>query len=245
MIETASRQIFPALPPHLAQQKLLQSLGRQQRGLMNELCYGVGARSALRLGFFTAFPFAEAGYVGGYLVLNGVGRPLEFHCTTPVKPTRAQEILYGPTLKPYLFGEQMGPALLAKAKAPVQLIFVAQWESLALATAVDEPVALVLPAKKNGTSGLQLPGGRPLFESSTISAGPNPEPETGPTTVAVSLLPQREELLIGCNRLVVAQTNPDVTAKVRQLLSPWAETFDLSEPFDRIRAAIEEAVRRG
>lgn len=212
---------------------------------MNEVCHGVGTRSALRLGFFTAVPFAEAGYIGGYLVLNGVGRPLEFHCTTPVKPTRAQEILYGPTLKPYLFGEQMGPALLAKAKAPVQLIFVAQWESLALATAVEEPVVLVLPAKRNGTGSSQLSGVPGAAEERTITAGEIPTEDTGSAVSQVSLLPPRDELALGRNRLVVAQTAPDVSNKVRQLLSPWAETFDLSEPFVRIRAAIEEALRRG
>jgi hypothetical protein len=60
--------------------------------------------------------FTEIGLVGGYLVLNAAGRPLEFHCTAPVKPTRAQQILYGPTLAPYLYGEQIGQALLAKSK---------------------------------------------------------------------------------------------------------------------------------
>ncbi len=50
------------------------------------------------------------------MLLNAAGRPLEFHCTAPVKPNRTQEILYGPMLKPYLYGEQIGQTLLAKSK---------------------------------------------------------------------------------------------------------------------------------
>src|SRR5262245_61408636 len=68
------------------------------------------------LGFLTVVENAELGLLGGYLLLNAAGRPLEFHCTAPVKPNRAQEILYGPTLKPFLYGEQIGQTLLAKSK---------------------------------------------------------------------------------------------------------------------------------
>jgi len=68
------------------------------------------------LGFLTIVENTELGLIGGYLLLNAAGRPLEFHCTVPVKATRTQEILYGPTLKPYLYGEQIGQTLLAKSK---------------------------------------------------------------------------------------------------------------------------------
>ena len=44
------------------------------------------------------------------MLLNLAGRPLEFHCTAPVKPNRVQQILYGPSLQPYLYGEQIGPS---------------------------------------------------------------------------------------------------------------------------------------
>lgn len=52
-------------------------------------------KSTIALGFLTVVEHKQHGLFGGYLVLNQVGRPLEFHCTAPVKPNRAQEILYG------------------------------------------------------------------------------------------------------------------------------------------------------
>jgi len=76
----------------------------------------LATKPALCLGFLTVVENAELGLLGGYLLLNAAGRPLEFHCTAPVKPNRAQEILYGPTLLPFLYGEQIGQTLLTKSK---------------------------------------------------------------------------------------------------------------------------------
>jgi len=79
-------------------------------------------KSVPAIGFLTVTEHAEHGLFGGYLILNVSGRPLEFHCTAPLKPSRAQEILYGPTLRPFLFGEQIGQTLLAKAKVKPLLV---------------------------------------------------------------------------------------------------------------------------
>ena len=49
-----------------------------------------------------------AGYVGGYLVTNRWGRPLEFRLSSPVLPNKVQQILYGPTLEPYLCHTYIG-----------------------------------------------------------------------------------------------------------------------------------------
>ena len=59
------------------------------------------------------------GFTGGLLVVCEKGRPLEFHCTEPVLPSRAEQILFGPTLRGYVCGDQIGGALLAKAKLPI------------------------------------------------------------------------------------------------------------------------------
>ena len=60
----------------------------------------------VHLGFLTVIECARDGFVGGLLILNQLGRPLEFHCSVPVRPNRAQEILYGPTLCGFLCGER-------------------------------------------------------------------------------------------------------------------------------------------
>ena len=78
--------------------------------------------------------------IGGYLVLNGLGRPLEFHCTEPVKPNRAQEILYGPTLRGFLCGEQIGQALFQHAQSTPELVLTDTEAMLTLRDFTEVPI---------------------------------------------------------------------------------------------------------
>src|SRR5207344_1424341 len=98
------------------------------------------------LGFLTVVENEELGLLGGYLLLNASGRPLEFHCTAPVKPNRTQEILYGPTLRPFLYGEQIGQTLLAKSKLTPLVVCTDNEAVLATRDCTDIPVVLVLGA---------------------------------------------------------------------------------------------------
>jgi len=95
------------------------------------------------IGFLTLGEHSELGLYGGYLVLNVAGRPLEFHCTAPVKANRAQEILYGNTLRPYLYGEQIGQTLIKKAKAQVAVVLTDVEHALSARPHIDLPLAIV------------------------------------------------------------------------------------------------------
>lgn len=102
-----------------------------------------GSRSAPSIGFFTVQEFPELGLIGGYLILNPSGRPLEFHCTAPVRANRTQEILYGPTLAPYLYGEQIGQTLIAKGNAKPLFVCTDIEPALAVKNFVVPPVVLL------------------------------------------------------------------------------------------------------
>lgn len=99
-----------------------------------------GAKLLPAIGFLTVREFSELGLIGGYLILNTSGRPLEFHCTAPVRANRAQEILYGPTLTPYLYGEQIGQTLLAKAKSKPLFVCTNVKAALVVRSFVSTPV---------------------------------------------------------------------------------------------------------
>ncbi|MGI8979784.1 MAG: hypothetical protein ACR2FY_11220 [Pirellulaceae bacterium] len=99
------------------------------------------------IGFLTVTEHAEHGLFGGYLILNVSGRPLEFHCTAPLKPSRAQEILYGPTLRPFLFGEQIGQTLLAKSRVKPFFVCTDAEPMLAAREFSDVPLLLVQTAE--------------------------------------------------------------------------------------------------
>ncbi len=102
---------------------------------------GKDAQDQFRLGFLAAVEDAERGVVGGLLVTNRFGRPLEFQCTTPVKPNRTQQILYGPTLRPYLLAEVIGRTLMDKVGVKPHLVLIETPELLDLRTQIEIPVA--------------------------------------------------------------------------------------------------------
>jgi hypothetical protein len=98
------------------------------------------------IGFLTVLEHPQHGLFGGYLILNMAGRPLEFHCTAPVKANRAQQILYGPTLEAFLYGDQIGGTLLAEATIEPLAVCTDREQVLSVRDLVNVPVAVVIPA---------------------------------------------------------------------------------------------------
>ena len=185
-----------------------------------------GKKSKPALGFLTILRHEQHGLFGGYLILNTLGRPLEFHCTAPIKPNRAQEILYGPTLEAFLYGEQIGQTLLKQAGIEPLLICTNQETTLAVREHTDLPVVLVL---------LQTEA---LIESSVPEASAQIKYRIDG---AHGGRPNLQNFDLGCNRLALPSRLEEDRRKITERLSGIAENLDLAEPFDRIRDAIEEA----
>ena len=107
-------------------------------------------------GYLSAVESAEHGFFGGYLLVSPLGRPVEFHCTAPMRPSRAQQILYGPTLQPYLLGEQIAGTLLAKAQTKPQIILTDQSSVLCHRAKLDLPLVYLQPVSElASTQGVQ------------------------------------------------------------------------------------------
>jgi len=111
--------------------------------------------SRLHLGFLRIAQ-TDQGYVGGLLVTNHLGRPLEFQCTTPVRPNRTQEILYGPTLQPFIYAELIGKTLYERVSIKPQMIVVQQDNLLELRRQIDLPIACVLEGGSSMDHAIQL-----------------------------------------------------------------------------------------
>jgi hypothetical protein len=93
------------------------------------------------LGFLTILR-EPCGYVGGYLITNAWGRPLEFRLTSAVQPNKVQQILYGDALEPYLCAELIGKTLVEKSTTPVQVVVTDLPAALDLRTKMDLPIVL-------------------------------------------------------------------------------------------------------
>jgi hypothetical protein len=169
----------------------------------------------LCLGFLTILHEAS-GHLGGYLVTNTWGRPLEFRLSSAVQPNRVQQILYGGTLLPYICADLIGKTLVDKAGVPVGLVVTDREAVLDLRMKLEAPVLWL---------------GAPDDPRALALAG-------GPTAVA-SAAAGRGPLL--CHPRFASDDVP----LARDLLARLDSAFDLAEPFGRIREAISEARKLG
>lgn len=111
---------------------------------------------ALRLGFLTAIHLENRGHLAGLLVTNKYGRPLEFQCTAPVRPNRTQELLYGPTLVPFLLGELLSKTLIERIGVKPHVVLTDRVEMLDVRRHVSLPVACVV--NKEAAKGQEFDG---------------------------------------------------------------------------------------
>jgi len=227
------------------------------------------------LGFLSVTEHPKHGLIGGYLVLNSTGRPLEFHCTTPVKPSRTHEILYGNTLEAYLYGEQIAGTLLSRSKTPVSFVMTDTPAVLAAQENSEIPVGFVFTPKKKKETVLPevsqntTEGGEanPLVEVSppivvpeeineTIksfgienhrlqSQGEEEELPTAPPEVAGLDMSYWSVFKIGNRVAALPGEDERRRNKLLETVSTTARMIDLAEPFTRIRIAIEEAQKAG
>lgn len=191
-----------------------------------------------KIGFITVVVNDRNGLLGGFLVLNQFGRPVEFHCTAPVHANRAQEILYGNTLLPFLYGEQIAKTLIARTDSRPVVVLTDNPFVLAGAPLVKYPVGLVFPRKKGDPDAEKATG------ASNISnpAEPLPLNEIIPPVPGLDLS-HWSEVVKGNTHLAL----PDSAMEkgLSEVLDLFLLSIDPTEPFERIRLAIEEAQKAG
>jgi hypothetical protein len=175
--------------------------GERRHGMQQQEAAGPDGPT---FGFLTVVDSPTHGVFGGYLLVDALGRPVEFHCTTPVKVSRAQQILYGPTLHGHLHGRQIGATLLAEGTTQPEVVLTDVASMLEVRPHTGLPVALVQRAEAEGAA-----------------AG----------------------FVIGAARVLPHDADASGAAAVRDRLAALGAAVDLCEPFERIRAAIDEAQR--
>ncbi len=159
------------------------------------------------------------GYFGGLLSINRLGRPVEFHCSLPIKPSRAQVILYGETLDDFLVGEQISYAIVGKVRNTPKIIFTDLMSVLPLRRLCSIPVACIATDKESSASsastGMQYPASLLHDETVRVQLG----------NAALLILREFEK-------------DQQVLQDVWNISLPQ---FNLKEPFERIVEALREA----
>jgi len=83
----------------------------------------------LNLGYLTAI-HEEGKYIGGLLVVDELGIPLEFKYTEPFEPTRLQRVLYGKSLEMYVEHGLIMKSLLKNAETRPDVYFTDRLEAI-------------------------------------------------------------------------------------------------------------------
>jgi hypothetical protein len=172
------------------------------------------AATALNVGFLTVL-HEPNGYLGGYLVTNHWGRPLEFRLSTAVQPNRVQQILYGGTLQPYICADLIGKTLVDKTGVAVHLVVTDREPVLDLRLKLEVPVVWLAPP------------GDPVAEG-MAAAG------------ALVLPPAGGRGAVLCHPRFLT----DIST-VKEMVERLNGAMDLAEPFQRIREAVGEARKLG
>ena len=188
---------------------------------------------------------------------------MEFHCTVPVHPNRAQEILCGNTLESFLCGHQIAPALYKRKKTDICAVLTDSVSALCFQDLVKTPVFLLREAVEEREPAKE--GGRTVNENGEDSCQSIYEPgemdhgefPRGKFAVGARIPPSRlsdEEFVDslpgiasgdwssrdsnGCH-FVVSHKITD--SKIWSKIAVFQKLIDLVEPFERIRLAINES----
>lgn len=158
-------------------------------------------------------------YIGGLMVTDGRGLPIEFRYTEPIQPTKIQQILYGQVLSGYIKREVILDTLLKSIESKFKCLLV-------------EDEQLVNASASKGFSIIRL----------TETKSP-PLTELGQTEVisATEILLQtaHQASPIRLNLPENPETVPDGGQPVYSLLTEAGQTMDVQEPLKRIHKALE------
>lgn len=185
---------------------MIDSMGRKFVLKSIAMMSASSSSASFLLGYLAFVPLDGHSMVGGYLIVTDCARPVEFHCTAPVCPSKTHEILYGPTLRSVLCGEQIGPALVSQTELRPQLLITDEASALAMRAMTSCPIALVEENAEGGSSPAtewSMRCGRSLLTSNVAST-------------------EDHEL---------------ISQALAALMGDW----EIAEPLERIRAAIQEA----
>ena len=128
-------------------------------------------------------------------------------------------------MESFLYGEQIGQTLVSQSASLPLLVCTDREPALAVREHVSAPVVLVLPPETPKTP--SETGGRNPGRFFRLDG-----PHRGPRLVTFQF---------GRNRLALPERAEEDRRLIGERLAELAELFDLAEPFQRIREAIEEA----
>ena len=109
----------------------------------------------IRLAFIDVAVFSDGSIRGGILTTDIETRPFEFRATSPIKPTQVQQILYGASLKDYVYGELICVPLIKATKEKLSVVMTKENFLISVRPLVSVPVILVRPNSAPTNDGIK------------------------------------------------------------------------------------------
>ncbi len=171
----------------------------------------------LSFGYVLSLSVAEDVFMGGAMVTDIHGLPLEFRYTEPVRATKLQRILYGDVLEKYIHGDVIAGNLIGRLEQKPDLFVVSEPALLDTVWAAGKRVLLML--------GARVP---PLKEFGAVQ-------DISETEYFLQVTDSGSPVRI---RLPEAG-DPTLRAEATRLLTEAGRTMDPTEPLARVEAAIK------
>lgn len=176
------------------------------------------AAQKLTLGYVLSQVVADDVFMGGAMVTDAFGLPLEFRYTEPVRATKLQRILYGDVLEKYIHGDVIAGNLISRLEQKPELFL------------VSDP-AVLDAVQAAGRKAVQLSPGRvpPLKEFGAVQ-------EISETEFFLQVTDSGSPVRV---RLPGRSPDAALRAEATRLLTDIGRTMDPTEPAQRIEAAIK------
>ncbi len=175
-----------------------------------------------RLGYLTIQATTDANaFSGGLLTTDSELRPLDFRCTTAVRPTPLQKVLYGDILRQHLFVDLLGLTLVRAADPQPDLVLFQDPALLYLQRKL-EPMPALWAVVETGTGAGATDEVRPSVDTQHLTIT-----DLSGATIGIFVYP-------GCGERIV---------QVKALLESVATHFSLLEPFRRMPPLLERALQ--
>jgi hypothetical protein len=170
------------------------------------------------LGYVLSQAVADDVFMGGAMVTDAYGLPLEFRYTEPVRATKLQRILYGDVLEKYIHGDVIAGNLISRLEQKPELFL------------VSDP-AVLDAVQASGKKAVQLLASRvpPLKEFGAIQ-------DISETEFFLQVTDSGSPVRV---RLPGHSADPALRAEATRLLTEIGRTMDPTEPALRIEAAIK------
>lgn len=179
------------------------------------------AAAKLSFGYVLSLAVAEDVFMGGAMVTDAHGLPLEFRYTEPVRATKLQRILYGDVLESYIHGDVIAGNLIGRLEQKPDLFLVSESALLDTVGAAGKRAVLLL--------GSRVP---PLREFGAVQ-------DISETEYFLQVTDSGSPVRIRLPGEGDAALRTELRTEATRLLTEVSRTMDPTEPLARIEAAIK------